>query len=192
MKKNILFLLVIFSLFFSLTSQRAKAAGYGEICTASADCTTGVCRSVGYCGCLTDAHCTAGTFCNTAYYCQAGSPTTAPEDIFGNIQAPPGVAEINAQAGASGIGIIIFFSNLIKFIAIVAGLWTMLNFILAGFTYVTSSGDSGAIEKIGTKLTLSVVGLALIVASYTIAAVIGLIFFADASFIINPQIPSPI
>lgn len=122
----------------------------------------------------------------------AQSPVPALPNIFGNIQAPPGVAEINAQAGASGIGIIIFFSNLIKLIAIVAGLWTMLNFILAGFTYVTSSGDSGAIDKIGTKLTLSVVGLGIIVASYTIAAVIGLIFFADASFIINPQIPSPI
>ena len=68
----------------------------------------------------------------------------------------------------------------------------MLNFILAGFTYVTSSGDSGAIEKIGTKLTLSVVGLGIIVASYTIAAVLGLIIFGDANFIINPQIPSAI
>ena len=66
----------------------------------------------------------------------------------------------------------------------------MLNFILAGFTYVTSSGDPSAIEKIGSKLTLSVVGLAIIIASYTIAAVIGLILFGDAGFIISPEIPS--
>lgn len=192
MKKYILIFLVIVSLFFGLTNKIVHAADYGEACQSDADCTTGICRSTGYCGCTTSAQCGSGNFCNTNNLCQAGYPTVPPEEIFGNIQAPPGVAEINAQAGDSGIGIIIFFSNLIKLIAIVAGLWTMLNFILAGFTYVTSSGDSGAIDKIGTKLTLSVVGLGLIVASYTIAAVIGLIFFADASFIINPQIPSPI
>jgi hypothetical protein len=121
----------------------------------------------------------------------AQTPSAKPASVFGNIDAPPGVAELNQQSD-SGIGLILFFSNLIKLISIVAGLWTMLNFILAGFTYITSADNSGAIEKIGSKLTLSVVGLAIIVASYTIAAVIGLILFGDASFIINPKIPSPI
>jgi hypothetical protein len=110
---------------------------------------------------------------------------------FGVIQAPPGVAEFNAQA-ESGVGLILFFSNLIKLIAVIAGLWTMLNFILAGFTYVTSADNPSAIEKIGSKLTLSVVGLGIIIASYTIAAVIGLLLFGDATFIINPQIPTPL
>jgi hypothetical protein len=110
---------------------------------------------------------------------------------FGIIKAPPGVAEFNAQA-EGGVGIIIFFSNLIKLIAVVAGLWTMLNFILAGFTYITSADNPSAVEKIGSKLTLSVVGLGIIVASYTIAAIIGLLLFGDATFIINPQIPTPI
>jgi len=110
---------------------------------------------------------------------------------FGVIKPPPGVAEFNTQA-EGGIGIIIFFSNLIKLIAVVAGLWTMLNFILAGFTYITSADNPSAIEKIGSKLTLSVVGLGIIVASYTIAAIIGLLLFGDATFIINPQIPTPI
>jgi hypothetical protein len=108
--------------------------------------------------------------------------------IFGNISAPQGVSNYNAQAG--GIGIILFFSNLIKLITVVAGIWTMLNFILAGFTYVTSADDSGKTEKVASKLTVSVIGLAIIVAAYTLAAVIGLILFNDAGFIINPQIPS--
>lgn len=125
----------------------------------------------------------------------AQSPTgVSNDDVIGAIEAPPGVVKFNEQAGAGSqnIGLIIFFSNIIKFVTVIAGLWTMLNFILAGFTYITSSDDSGAISKIGGKLTLSVVGLAIIVASYTIAAVLGLIFFGDASFIINPKIPSPI
>ncbi len=127
---------------------------------------------------------------NKPVLAQSPAPIVS-EDPFGAIEAPPGVDKFNQQAGASGIGLIIFFSNLIKFLAVIAGLWTMLNFISAGFTYITSS-DSGSISKIGTKLTLSVVGLAIIVASYTIAAVLGLILFGDATFIINPKIPSPI
>ena len=110
------------------------------------------------------------------------------QSIFGTINAPQGVAEFNQQAG--NIGIILFFSNLIKLIAIFAGLWTMINFIIAGFTYVTSADNPSAIEKIGSKLSSSVIGLAIIVASYTIAAVIGLILFGDAGFIISPEIPT--
>ena len=114
------------------------------------------------------------------------------EGVFGKIDAPAGVAELNAQAGEEGsnIGLLIFISNMIKFASIVAGIWVMFNFIFAGFTYVSSNGDSGAYAKIGEKLSLSVTGLLLIVAAYTIAGIISLLIFGDATYIINPQIPT--
>lgn len=112
--------------------------------------------------------------------------------VFGDIEAPVGVAEFNSQAGESGIGLLIFISNMIKFSSVIAGIWVMFNFIFAGFTYVTSNGDSGAYAKIGEKLSLSVTGLVLIVAAYTIAGIISLIIFGDATYIINPQIPTAI
>ncbi|HOI04857.1 MAG TPA: hypothetical protein PLX28_02190 [Candidatus Woesebacteria bacterium] len=132
--------------------------------------------------------CTAGRVCLPSDP-SCVDPSEHPEAVVGAIDAPPGVAKFNAQAD-SGLGIILFFSNLIKLIAIVAGLWTMINFIIAGFTYVTSADNPSAIEKIGSKLSSSVIGLAIIVASYTIAAVIGLILFGDAGFIISPEIPT--
>ena len=113
------------------------------------------------------------------------------DDIFGTIEAPQGVAQLNEQE-ESGIGIIVFVSNVIKLLAVVAGLMAMFNFIIAGFTYITAGEDPGKIEKIGAKLTMSVVGLAIIVASYTIAALIGLLLFNDPTYIINPQIPTAI
>lgn len=112
--------------------------------------------------------------------------------VFGDIEAPAGVADFNDQAGESGIGLLIFISNMIKFSSVIAGIWVMFNFIFAGFTYVTSNGDSGAYSKIGEKLSLSVTGLVLIVAAYTIAGIISLIIFGDATYIINPQIPTAI
>ncbi len=118
----------------------------------------------------------------------------AGDSVFGNIEAPVGVKELNAQAGAAGsnIGLLIFVSNMIKFASIIAGIWVMFNFITAGFTYITAAGDSSAYAKIGTNLSLSVSGLVLIVAAYTIAGIISLIIFGDPTFIINPQIPTAI
>ena len=117
----------------------------------------------------------------------------ADESVFGAIEAPPGVAELNAQdESGNNIGLLIFISNMIKVVSIVAGVWVMFNFIIAGFTYITANGDSSAYSKIGEKLSLSVSGLVLIVAAYTIAGILGLIIFGDATYIINPQIPTAI
>lgn len=120
--------------------------------------------------------------------------SAAAQSVFGPIDAPAGVAELNAdeRAGESGIGLLIFISNMIKVVSIVAGVWVMFNFVTAGFTYITSAGDSGAYSKIGEKLSYSVTGLLLIVASYTIAGIIGLIIFGNATYIINPEIPTAI
>lgn len=124
----------------------------------------------------------------------SGQVMAAEDSVFGQIEAPAGVAELNAQAGAasSNIGLLIFVSNIIKLISVVAGVWVLFNFITAGFTYITGNGDSSAYAKIGEKLALSATGLLLIVASYTIAGIIGLLVFGDATYIINPQIPTAI
>ena len=118
-----------------------------------------------------------------------GSGFTPAENVFGNIEAPQGVAELNTQGG--GIGLLLFISNMIKLASIIAGIWVLFNFIFAGFTYITSS-DSSAYAKIGEKLSMSVMGLVIIVAAYTIAGIIGLIIFNDPTYIINPKIPTAI
>lgn len=117
--------------------------------------------------------------------------TNAPstDSVFGNIEAPQGVAELNIHAG--GIGLLLFISNMIKLASIIAGVWVLFNFISAGFTYITSA-DSSAYSKIGEKLSMSVMGLALIVASYTIIGIVSLIIFGNPTYIINPQIPTAI
>lgn len=123
-----------------------------------------------------------------------GSQVVSAQSVFGPIEAPAGVAELNAdeRAGESGIGLLIFVSNMIKLASVIAGVWVMFNFVSAGFTYITAGDDSGAISKIGAKLSFSVSGLLLIVAAYTIAGIIGLIVFGDPTYIINPDIPTAI
>ncbi len=118
------------------------------------------------------------------------SQSVLAQSVFGPIEAPQGVSQLNDDAG--GIGLLLFISNMIKMLSIVAGIWVMFNFVIAGFTYITSAGDSGAYSKIGEKLSFSVTGLLLIVAAYTITGVISLLIFGDATYILNPDIPTAI
>ena len=101
---------------------------------------------------------------------------------FGMIEPPPGVDKWPDMA------IIPFIDYLIKIAAIIAGIWSLVNFVMAGYIYISSSGDSGAHQKVIDKMTMTVIGLAIIALSYTIAALLGLILFGDASFIISPKV----
>ncbi len=118
------------------------------------------------------------------------STTLAQADsVFGEVEAPPGVAAYDAAAG--GIGLVLFFSNLIRIVTIVGGIFVMVNILYAGWIYISSSGDAGAHKKVADTVTFSVVGLAIIVGSYAAAALAGVIFFGDATFILSPTICGP-
>ena len=114
-----------------------------------------------------------------------------PDNIFGEINLPEGISRYDAQAGGDTIGLLSFFSNLINLFTIIMGLYVVYNFIMAGYLYITSAGDSGAHAKVREKITWSIVGLAVIALAYTIVGIIGLVFFGDAGFILNPTIIGP-
>lgn len=112
-----------------------------------------------------------------------------PTDIIGSVTPPPGVTAYDAQAG--GIGLILFLSTLIRVFTVVAGLYVMAQFLLAGWQYITANGDTGVNAKVRERITMSLIGIVIIVASYTVAGMIGYLFFGDASFILNPNIQGP-
>jgi len=112
--------------------------------------------------------------------------------VFGEIKAPAGVSDYNIEAGGStAIGILIFMTRFIQLSFVIAGIWVVFNVITAGFIYLGSEGDAKAHSKVKDQITMSVIGLLIIVASYGFASIIGLIFFGDPSFILNPTIQGP-
>jgi hypothetical protein len=123
-----------------------------------------------------------------------------PTDPFGNIAEPPGVRELNQQVWLAGggenyagsIGIFLFISRLLQLFTVVAGLILFFNFIISGYTYLTSEGSPKAHEQVRNRITYSVIGIILIVCAYTITALLSLIFFGDATFILNPKLEGPI
>lgn len=148
----------------------------------------------GACGTLT---CPSGKFRSPIGngMCECDSSTAgsgaAGDDVFGTIEAPAGVAEYNAAAGETGIGLLAFFSNMIRIATVAAGVWVMVNFILAGWSYITSAGEVKAHTEAAMRMTYSVVGLAVIVGAYTLTAIVSLVLFGDAGYILSPTFQGP-
>ncbi len=121
------------------------------------------------------------------------SAVFAQDDPIGTIDKPEAVANFD-NAGGIGegdIGVLFFFSRMISYITIVAGIWSFFNLILAGYTYVTSSGNAQSHTTVRDKITMSILGMVLIVTVYAIAGIIGTIFFGNSLYFLNPTIEGP-
>ncbi len=166
---SVAFLLILFMVsVFAPTAAQAQQGG----CVRPGQCINGK-----LCDCLDGMGCFPSN-----QTCTVDDPTS----ITGTVTPPQGVAEYNSLAG--GIGILSFASKIIFLLNVGAGFFAMYNFLTAGLMYVTGAGDSGAHTKVKDKLTFTFVGIALIVSTYTLGGLIGLIFYGDASFLLNPQL----
>ncbi|MEO8581545.1 MAG: hypothetical protein ABI425_03085 [Patescibacteria group bacterium] len=114
--------------------------------------------------------------------------TLIADSLWGTIQAPPGVASYQTGLAAGQIGIVVFASNIIKLITVIAGIWSLFNLIMAGFKYITASNDVKAVETAWQSIYMSLIGLVIIVSSFTITAVASFVIFGDPTFILNPKI----
>jgi len=113
--------------------------------------------------------------------------------VVGPITIPSPVGEswggIIPEPGKGGlIGLV---SNIIKLIMLVGGLWSFFNLIIAGITYITAGDNPDELKKANNRMTMSLIGLVLMIGSFTITAIISYIIFKDASFILNPTIFTP-
>jgi len=103
---------------------------------------------------------------------------------FGTLDPPPGVKEY----GSDPSGLIFFLNNILK-IAIVAGaIFSLINIIVAGIQYIGSSGKPETIKQASSRIWISLLGLVIIAGSISLAALIGLIFFGEASAILIPKL----
>lgn len=110
--------------------------------------------------------------------------------IIGEVNPPQNIQILNilSGGGTDGIGLLYFANRVILLITIVAGIIVMLNFIKAGWMYLTAGDSTKVASEVKDVLTYSVIGLVIIAVSYTIAGLIGLLFFGDAGFILNPEL----
>lgn len=113
---------------------------------------------------------------------------------IGEIEAPPGVDKQIAHSGLASnqIALLFFVNKLITILTVVLGIWVALNLMLAAFDYLTGQGKADAHQKVRDRITMSAFGLLLLVVAYLATALIGLLFFGDAAYILKPVIQGPL
>lgn len=106
-------------------------------------------------------------------------------DIVGTITNPlPGkYAQIS--------GITVFFTNVLRLVFLAAGVYALLNFIVAGYMYMSAGGDTKYLGLAWARIWQTLLGLAILVSSFAMAALFGFLMFGDAGYILNPVIYGP-
>jgi hypothetical protein len=107
-------------------------------------------------------------------------------DIVGTIAPPPTAYKSLAQGG-----LILFLTNILRLVFVVAGIYAFINFILAGFQYMSAAGDAKALAAAWNRIWNSLLGLILVVGSFALAALFSQLIFGKADFILNPTIYGP-
>lgn len=102
-------------------------------------------------------------------------------NIFGAISPPAGVTP-----GVEGLGNLV--GMVLRLLVIVAGIWALFNFIIAGYQFINAGGDSKAVASAWARIWQSLVGIIIVAASFLFAAIIGQIFFGDPGAILSPQL----
>jgi len=109
------------------------------------------------------------------------------KDIFGEIKSPTNVKQDLSNLANMGV----LLNNILRLLIIVAGIYTLLNIILAGYQFIGASGDPKKIEVAWGKIWQSLIGLIIIVGSFALAALLSKIIFGDPKIIFNPKIIGP-
>ncbi len=107
--------------------------------------------------------------------------------IIGTIQNP----QLAPYGDIASGGLTLFITNLIRLAFVGAGIYALVNFILAGFGFMSAGGDSKKIGEAWNKIWQTLMGLVFIVGSFALAALFGFLIFGDATFILNPKIYGP-
>jgi len=114
-------------------------------------------------------------------------PTSAPPPpsqqqavSVGNIVGLPGLGTVindiikngNSVAPASN-ALASVLSTIIGVLTIVAGIWFFFQILIAGFNWISSSGDKNKVQEVQHKITNSVIGLAVVVIAYALTSLFG-------------------
>lgn len=173
MKKLLIIISLLITVSFSLPSKALAACPAGKTCSG---------------GCEQAGQCVNNKRCELVQDTIYPGPIDCGSAQLGAVQPPKFIAAYNNAA--KGVGLLVFISRLINLFVIICGVWTMFNFLHSGFIFVSYGSDSKAMSEVKDKLTMTAVGLAIIAGAYLLAGLVGLIFFGDATFILDPKITS--
>jgi hypothetical protein len=107
-------------------------------------------------------------------------------NIVGSINNP-----LESSYGGFDAGPVLLFTNIIRLVFLIAGVYSLMNFIIAGYQYMSAAGDTKYLEKAWGRIWQTLLGLVIIVGSFVITSIVSQIIFGRWDYILNPQICGP-
>ncbi len=107
--------------------------------------------------------------------------------VVGTITMPNGFQNVDSTSG----GFAVLFSNILRLVFVAAGIFAFINFIIAGFEYMSAAGDSKKLSAALDRIWYSLLGLVVLVGSFALTAVVSQLFFGNPTYILNPTITGP-
>ncbi len=117
-----------------------------------------------------------------------GCPGCPGSNPWGGVPVPTWLLPF---AGGSVNGLQILLNIILRTLIVGAGIYTVLNLILAGYAYLSAGGDPKRIQDAGAKIWHSILGLVVAAGAFVLAAVIGLILFNDANALLQLKFFAP-
>lgn len=108
--------------------------------------------------------------------------------IWGSISSPEALSGFPAiEQGGIGVLLNLFLNILL----VVAAVYSVFNFILAGYSFMSAGGDPGKIADAWAKIYQTAIGLIVAAGALVLAAIFGQLIFGRWDFLLSPELPLP-
>lgn len=108
---------------------------------------------------------------------------SATDDFVGNLTLPGGIPT-KAESTTP------FITGIVRFLIVIAGVFSLWNFLTGGFQIITSGGDKAKLIEAQNKIQFAIVGLVVIAGSFILAGIAGQLLFGNFTFILAPELQS--
>lgn len=106
--------------------------------------------------------------------------------IIGEVSPPPGVRDISSGGGIEGIPI--FINMILKLLIVGAGIFAVINLVMAGYAFMSAGDDPKKVAGAWAKIWQTLMGLAFAAGAFVLAAIIGKILFNDYNALLQFKI----
>ncbi len=121
------------------------------------------------------------------FYLLTALPVQA-QPVFGPITLPP---DLGIYGSDRGSGLFTFMNILIKLLMALAGIFSVFQFLAAGYGFMSAGGDAQKMATAWAKIWQSLIGLVVVASSLVLAGVAGQVIFGDWNALLNPTIYGP-
>lgn len=105
-------------------------------------------------------------------------------DLIGTIGNPLGSGR-GYQTATS------LLSNIIRLMTVGAGIYALINFVIAGIGFISAAGNPEAVQRAWARIYQSFIGLSVIALSFAFAGLLGQLLFGRWNAFLQPEITGP-